>query len=115
MELHLRQLGWPRRERSANCARSGVHTFDSGLRPKLRIRSHRNDLVLGEDGKPGSNKTSYYDRNGFATASKEELDHYIKNIYYVLLTRGILGTHVYVQDPKLRAYFSQFFRKTTEE
>lgn len=74
-----------------------------------------NDLVLGEDGKPESNKTSYYDRNGFATASKEELDRYIKNIYYVLLTRGILGTHVYVQDPKLRAYFSQFFRKTTEE
>lgn len=74
-----------------------------------------NDLVLGEDGKPESNKTSYYDRNGFATASKEELDRYIKNIYYVLLTRGILGTRVYVQDPKLRAYFSQFFRKTTEE
>jgi DUF2075 family protein len=67
------------------------------------------DLVLGEDGAPKSNKASYYDRNGKATASKEELDFYIKNIYYVLLTRGILGTHVYVQDQKLREYFAQFF------
>lgn len=66
------------------------------------------DLVLGEDGAPESNKAGYYDRNGFATASKEELDCYIKNIYYVLLTRGILGTHVYVQDSKLRGYFSKF-------
>ena len=69
------------------------------------------DLILGDDGVPESNKASYYDRNGFATASKEELDRYIKNIYYVLLTRGILGTHVYVQDPKLREYFSQYFSR----
>ncbi len=67
------------------------------------------DLVLGDDGVPESNKDGYYDRNGFATASKEELDRYIKNIYYVLLTRGILGTHVYVQDLKLRDYFSKYF------
>lgn len=69
------------------------------------------DLVLNENGAPESNKDGYYDRNGYATASKEELDRYIKNIYYVLLTRGILGTHVYVQDPELREYFSKFFPK----
>ncbi|MEY8562661.1 DNA/RNA helicase domain-containing protein [Eggerthellaceae bacterium 3-80] len=68
-----------------------------------------NDLLLDENGVPASNKSSYFDRNGYATASKEELDSYIKNIYYVLLTRGILGTHVYVLDPKLREYFSRFF------
>ena len=70
------------------------------------------DLVLGESGVPESNKASYYDRNGFATASKQELDRYVKNIYYVLRTRGILGTHIYVKSPKLRDYFSKFISQS---
>lgn len=70
------------------------------------------DLIMGENGIPESNRESYYDRNGLATASKEELDRYIKNIYYVLLTRGILGTHVYVQDPDLRKYLSCYFPRS---
>ena len=53
-------------------------------------------------------KASYFDRNGYATASQEELDQYIKNIYYVLLTRGILGTHVYAANPEMRRYLSKF-------
>lgn len=73
------------------------------------------DLVLGESGVPESNKASYYDRNGFATASKQELDRYVKNIYYVLLTRGILGTHIYVKSPKLRDYFSKFISQSGQE
>lgn len=65
------------------------------------------DLVLDEESSsPRANKSSYYDRNGFATASEEELDRYIKNIYYVLLTRGILGTHIYVTNPRLREYLA---------
>lgn len=69
-----------------------------------------NDLVFDEKiGRPKANKSSYYDRNGFATASPEELDRYIKNIYYVLLTRGILGTHIYVTNPALKSYLSGFF------
>ena len=68
------------------------------------------DLALDEEtGAPISNKASYFDRNGWATSTKEELDRYIKNIYYVLLTRGILGTHVYVKDPILRKYFARYF------
>lgn len=55
-----------------------------------------------------ANKSSYYDRNGWATASPEELTQYIKNIYYVLLTRGILGTHIYVVDPALREYLKRY-------
>jgi DUF2075 family protein len=67
-----------------------------------------NDFVLSADGAPASNKSSYFDRNGKVTASTEELDRFIKNIYYVLLTRGILGTHVYVCDPALRDYFARY-------
>lgn len=55
-----------------------------------------------------SNRKSYYDRNGFATASDEELNQYIKNIYYVLMTRGIFGTHVYAANPRMREYLAHY-------
>lgn len=67
------------------------------------------DLKLGPGGIPESNKSSYFDRYGYATATKEELDQFIRNIYYVLLSRGILGTHIYVEDPKLRSHLASFF------
>jgi len=54
-------------------------------------------------------RNSYYDTNGKNTATDEELEEYIRHIYYVLLTRGIYGTHVYVCDPALRAHLRQFF------
>lgn len=55
-----------------------------------------------------ANKSAYYDKNGKNTATQEELDRYIKNIYYVLLTRGILGTHVYAVNPEMRQYLARF-------
>ncbi|MDR2714177.1 MAG: DUF2075 domain-containing protein [Coriobacteriales bacterium] len=73
-------------------------------------------VLIGEDieldsqtGLLRASKDNYFDRNGFATASPEELTQYIKNIYYVLLTRGIYGTHVYVKNPELREYISKYF------
>ena len=38
----------------------------------------------------------------------EELKEYIQHVYYVLLTRGIRGTYLYVCDPELRKYISKF-------
>ena len=68
------------------------------------------DLELDEaTGELRANKNNYFDRNGKATATSEELTRYIKNIYYVLLTRGIYGTHVYVANKKLRNYLKRFF------
>lgn len=37
---------------------------------------------------------------------------YVKNIYGVLLTRGICGTYLYVCDPELRNYLRQFVVQT---
>ena len=71
-----------------------------------------NDICI--DTKTGclqANKESYFDRNGFATATPEELTQYIKNIYYVLLTRGIYGTHVYVANEELRRYLARFITR----
>lgn len=49
---------------------------------------------------------NYYDQNGKRTASYKELYEYIKNIYYVLMTRGIRGTYLYICDKELRDYVS---------
>ena len=67
------------------------------------------DLMYDEEtGAFVADRSNYYDRNGWATAEQQELNQYIKNIYYVLLTRGIFGTHVYAVDPRTRGYLRKF-------
>lgn len=72
-------------------------------------------VILGEDIKydPVNKKVyidrdCYFDRYGQQGASDEELDEYIKNIYYVLMSRGVKGTYLYVCDEQLRRYISQY-------
>lgn len=68
-----------------------------------------NDLRFDEKSKRiVVDKASYWDRNGKNNATDEDLDRYIRNIYYVLLTRGIESTHVYVCDKALRKYLSRY-------
>jgi DUF2075 family protein len=61
-------------------------------------------------------RASYFDTKGKEnnpTLGKiyndDDLLRYISNIYSVLLTRGILGTYVYVSDPDLREYLRPHF------
>ena len=66
---------------------------------------------IGYDWNSGQIKVypqNYYDKNGKRTATYEELLEYIKNVYYVLLTRGIRGTYIYVCDNDLREYLQEF-------
>ena len=72
-------------------------------------------VVLGNDirydvetGSIYADRSSYFDKNGKNTATDEELTQYIKNIYYVLLTRGISGTYLYVCDDALREHLKGF-------
>ena len=53
-------------------------------------------------------KELYFDQNGNRSTTYEQLLEYIKNIYYVLMTRGIKGTFLYVCDDDLREYLSQY-------
>jgi DUF2075 family protein/DNA replication protein DnaC len=57
-------------------------------------------------------RASYRDRKGKENLAKlqqkttdEDLLRLVQNIYTVLLTRGVLGTYVYVADASLRRYF----------
>ena len=62
------------------------------------------------DGEIHGNENEYKDENGkFAKADFDQkaFDDYIKNIYYVLLSRGISGIRVYFEDKKMEKYFIQ--------
>lgn len=67
------------------------------------------DLWLTDEDKLVANKSSYFDRNGKATTTEETLTEFVKHIYYVLLTRGINATHIYVANERLREYLSKYF------
>lgn len=59
-----------------------------------------------ENKKFNVDREKYFDTNGRnGITDPNELERYIINIYKTLLTRGILGTYVYVCDPALREYF----------
>lgn len=72
-----------------------------------------------ERGKLIFNRESYYDARGKRnnnqlgiTYSDEDILAYVRNIYAVLMTRGILGTFVYVCDPALREYLRPYFSRS---
>ena len=61
-------------------------------------------------------RADYFDKKGVENNprlglvfSDSEILEFVKNIYRVLLTRGIKGTYVYVCDPNLREYLRRFF------
>lgn len=54
-------------------------------------------------------KNRYRDKKGkFDVQDEAVLLVYVRNIYKVLMTRGIRGTYVYVCDKELREYFRRY-------
>ena len=76
-----------------------------------------NDLYYDKEiGKICASKDNYYDTYGKNTLkTPEELFEYISRIYYVLMTRGIRGTYLYVCDEALREYLSAYFPVVKKE
>ncbi|MGM0324131.1 hypothetical protein IGJ18_001638 [Enterococcus sp. AZ078] len=65
------------------------------------------DLTISNDKIIGL-KDNYYDRNGKPIQeeyTEEQFTEFIKNIYYTLMTRGIDGIRIFIEDEKLRNYF----------
>ena len=54
------------------------------------------------------NKANFKDAVAKKKASEDELRKIIVNAYYVLMTRGMLGTYLYVCDPALKEYLSRY-------
>lgn len=66
-----------------------------------------NDIKF-RDGKIVADSHNYFDINGKKSTNNDTLIGYIRNIYYVLMTRGIKGTYLYICDEGLRNYFKQY-------
>lgn len=76
--------------------------------PDLRYDTEQQKIVF--------DRANYHDKKGREnnpklgiTYSDEDLLEYVRNIYTVLLTRGILGTYLYVVDPALREQLRRYF------
>ncbi|MBR6348776.1 MAG: DUF2075 domain-containing protein, partial [Spirochaetales bacterium] len=52
--------------------------------------------------------------SGIKSAAPELAEKLIRNTYYVLLTRGMMGTYVYCEDPALREYLKSMVRNVEE-
>lgn len=77
-------------------------------------------VIIGEDIKYDpergcivADKNNYYDSLGKAGVSDnpDALKDYLINIYATLMSRGVLGTFVYVCDPALKEYMEHFIDK----
>lgn len=76
--------------------------------PDLRVDAETGQIIADRDAyrdKKGKENTGHL-KDAF---SDDDLLVFIRNIYGVLLTRGMRGTYVYVCDPELRARFKQTF------
>jgi DUF2075 family protein len=74
--------------------------------PELRFDTTTGRIVV--------DRASYFDKKGKEANkalgrvySDDDLLWYIQNVYAVLLTRGIRGTYVYVDEPALREHLRQ--------
>ncbi|WP_240183733.1 DNA/RNA helicase domain-containing protein [Leifsonia aquatica] len=74
------------------------------------------DLRYSPDRGIWFDRSSYFDKKGMEDNRKRGIRYtdddilgYVKNIYGVLLTRGIRGTYVYVCDDALRDYLKRYF------
>lgn len=79
--------------------------------PELRFDTKSNKITFHRD--------KYFDVKGKENNptlgifyTDENLRQYVLNVYRVLLTRGILGTYVYVVDPDLRKYLKEIWTVT---
>ncbi|MFS9123643.1 DNA/RNA helicase domain-containing protein [Streptococcus salivarius] len=66
-----------------------------------------NDIFINNDDRIDINPKNYKDRKGKYGISKNKvkLKKYIQNCYYTLLTRGIYGIRLFIEDPELRKYW----------
>jgi DUF2075 family protein len=62
-------------------------------------------------------RTNYFDKKGMENNprlgiaySDDDILRFVSNVYAVLMTRGVLGTYVYVVDPALRERLREAMR-----
>ncbi|KAM9863705.1 hypothetical protein ACI1US_00404 [Leucobacter sp. BZR 635] len=70
------------------------------------------DIVWDEElGRVRAIRTNHFDTEVRSVRDEQALLEYVRNAYYVLLTRGMRGTYVYVCDPALRMRLRTLFEQ----
>lgn len=115
LRWNTRAVDWVNSKTSVN-EMGSIHTiqgYDLNYAGVVIGRDLRYDQ---ESGQIRFDRGQYHDRNGKAnniqlgiTYSDDDLLKYVRNVYAVLLTRGIQGTYLYVCDPALRDYLRPYF------
>ncbi len=73
------------------------------------------DIVWNEDKqRVEAIRANHFDREVRSVQDQDQLLSYIRNAYYVLLTRGMRGTYIYVCDPGLRERLRGLFMTDIE-
>lgn len=93
-----------------------IDLYDSGYDLNIAGVIIGPDLIY-RDGKIRLDRSNYFDRRGNQrnnnlrniSFTDDDIHNLVKNIYRVLLTRGILGIYVHVVDPELREYLRPYF------
>ncbi|MCW2288177.1 DNA/RNA helicase domain-containing protein [Leucobacter luti] len=122
IEIGAEQLRWNSTQRDWISSRDSVHEVGS-IHTVQGYDLNYAGVIIGEDIRFDPveqrivfDRANYHDKKGREnnprlgiTYSDDDLLRYVQNVYTVLLTRGILGTYVYVVDPALRDHLQKFF------
>lgn len=91
------------------------HAYDFKLFRSFDDMCRQIGVVIGPElyYDPGSgrikvDRANFHDKNLKTNTSEEDIVRFVLNTYGVLMTRGILGTYVYVCDEQLRIYLQQY-------
>lgn len=72
--------------------------------------------IVFRNGKIKVERKEYKDKGGYTNnIDDKELTKYIKNIYRILMSRGIKGTYIYVFDKQLRKYLENYIYYFNED
>ena len=68
-----------------------------------------NDLKINEDGNLYADYDEHFDTEGKKGLKNDnkKLTILVKNIYRILMSRGTMGTYLFIRDPKVKEYFKK--------
>lgn len=104
MSWNTNHYKWSTHEKYSNEVGS-IHAIQGYDMDYIGLIVGKDIMYDSENEKIICNKNLYYDVKGKAKLNDEELLKFVKNIYYVLFTRGIYGIRVYFDDPDFRKYW----------
>ena len=115
LQWNSTDVDWVNSPKSVNEVGS-IHTiqgYDLNYAGVVIGRDLRYDAVAG---RVVFDRSNYFDPRGTTnnrvlgiSYTDDDILQFVRNIYAVLLTRGVLGTYVYVCDPVLREHLRRFF------